>query len=82
MEKSIDWKRVSQRLRCPFCGTPAYISPESDGTQGEHTHYFTISRDEAIKLSRLSVEEMKRNIAKVENELRRLKNDLAEEENS
>jgi len=51
MPKSIDWKRVSANLYCPKCGDKAYISAESDGSQGEHTHKFPISRQWAMELS-------------------------------
>ena len=29
----IDWKLVSERLRCPICGDRASIDPETDGTR-------------------------------------------------
>jgi len=48
----IDWKLVSERLRCPICGDKAHITSESDGTEGRHVHYFKISREHARELSR------------------------------
>lgn len=47
----INWKRVNENLRCPICGDKAHISPETDGTQGEHTHRFPISQEMAQRLS-------------------------------
>lgn len=48
---TINWKRVSEKLVCPVCGAKAFISPETDGTVGEHTHRFPISRQMAEELS-------------------------------
>lgn len=47
----IDWKRVNEKLYCPICGAKAYIAPETDGTEGTHTHRFPVSRDFARMLS-------------------------------
>lgn len=47
----IDWKLVNERLMCPICGDKACIEPETDGTMGFHTHRFTISREEAERIS-------------------------------
>ena len=51
LESLINWKRVSDKLVCPFCGDKAYLSPESDGTEGQHTHVFPVSRKMAEDLS-------------------------------
>jgi len=48
---TIDWKIVEQHLYCPICGDKAHISPESDGRQGEHRHYFSLSREKAQEIS-------------------------------
>jgi hypothetical protein len=50
-EDQIDWNRVDQNLRCPFCNEKASIAPETDGTEGFHTHRFPISREWAKELS-------------------------------
>lgn len=55
--KYIDWKRVGDNLRCPKCGDKAHISAGTDGTEGQHTHHFKISRAWAEELSKPTPEE-------------------------
>lgn len=69
MKTEIDWKRVNERLRCPTCGDVAHISPETDGTEGEHTHRFPVSRALAEQLSRPSDDEIANRIKELETEL-------------
>lgn len=47
----IDWSVVSRHLKCPKCGEPASISPESDGHEGFHTHRFPLTRQHAAELT-------------------------------
>lgn len=76
----IDWKRVDEKLRCPKCGDKAHISGGTDGTEAEHTHHFTVSREEAMRLSRLTVDEAKERITMLEAELRELKRIVLEDQ--
>lgn len=52
MDGPIDWARVNKNLRCPICGEKAHVSAGTDGTEGEHTHRFKISREMARELSK------------------------------
>lgn len=69
---NIDWKRVSERLRCPICGDKAHIEPGSDGTAGFHTHCFEITRTLAMQLSQPTDEEIDARIKELKIEMERL----------
>lgn len=73
---NIDWKRVNEKLRCPICGAPARISAGTDGTEGEHTHRFTVSRAVAMQLSQPSTGEIIAQINDLEAKLAELKRQL------
>lgn len=66
----IDWKVVSEHLKCPICGEKAHISPGTDGHEGSHTHAFTLTREHAAALTQQfgkpSYEALERRVAELE----------------
>lgn len=72
---NIDWDAVSKNLKCPQCGDPAHIRPGTDGTEGFHEHYFTITREHAMALtqqfSKPSYEALEKRVAELEARLSR-----------
>jgi hypothetical protein len=70
---TINWDRVNKNLRCPICREPAHIEPGTDGTWGEHTHRFPVSRTLAHELSKLSPEEISSKINELQTELDKYK---------
>ena len=72
-ESEIDWKVVSDKLRCPICGDKAFIEPASDGTQASHTHQFELTRQHARELCQPTQEEIEAEIASLETRLHALK---------
>lgn len=73
----IDWKRVDERLRCPICGDRAHIAAGTDGYEAEHTHRFSLSRAEALRLSQPDPAERLERIAQLEAEIRTLRDQTA-----
>lgn len=69
----VDWKQVEKRLRCPKCGDKAHIDSGTDGTQASHTHTFELSREEALRLSRPTLEEAQIRITELEAELSQMR---------
>lgn len=73
MSDVIDWEVVNRHLKCGICGEPAFISPESDGYEGVHTHRFPVSRAQALAITkefgRPTYEELEAEVERLRNRL-------------
>jgi hypothetical protein len=75
----IDWDRVSKGLRCPTCGDKADIDPGTDGNGASHTHRFKVTREQAIKLSMPTDEEIMQALDQAKVFLARVKGIIGDE---